>query len=40
MEDKKVKKPNKEEEKETLLVEDATLSAFGLDPFGHDVNKK
>ena len=37
--DEKNKKDNKEEEKETLLIEDSTLSAFGLDPFGSDIQK-
>ena len=37
--DEKNKKDNKEEEKETLLIEDSTLSAFGLDPFGSNIQK-
>lgn len=37
--EKNKKTNNKEEEKETLLIEDSTLSAFGLDPFGSDIEK-
>lgn len=35
----KEKEEVKQEEKESLLIEDSTLSAFGLDPFGSDIQK-
>ena len=37
--EKNKKEKEELEEKESLLIEDSTLSAFGLDPFGSDIQK-